>query len=429
MFEEEEDGDAKDGEVDGAIEIESEEEEAINEEGEEFAAETVEDEEEATEELEPLGAVGEDELGAEKVEDDEEFTEELKHFVSLTEDFKQCEQSRTEDGEGTGVDEKEDKPDDEGGDEHADEEGEDDEESAGGGDGQEVGRDGDGGRGWGEDQEECVGEGPRESEGAEEEEDGGMARGDVGLGVGREDEGRREWGRVSETRWMAEPKLDEGGVSLGSKVNGEGPGTGGSGLEGRIGQRDQMYRVRHDFKTEEQLYRYLSKFGDISDVGHLDGTEFRDSLNIPSDALVTYNGPAFKILYDNCPGAGITKIDKQQTRTVRMTDTAEFENITGMTGARLRRWDICDEDNLADMLNSVERGTKVTVWMKNRPKPFRAMWFTGQIDKVGDGGICLDYAREFRVDGVHRSVTSAFERIECKRIYLSSIQKITIERY
>ena len=216
-------------------------------------------------------------------------------------------------------------------------------------------------------------------------------------------------------------------MSVGSKVKGDGPGMG-TGLEGRIGQRDQIYRVRHDFKTEEQLYRYLSKFGEIADVGHLDGTEFRDYLNIPSDALVTYNGHAFKILDDNCPWVGITKIDEQQTWTLRMTDTAEFDNITG-TDARPRRWGMCDEDNLTDMLNSVERGTKVTVWMKNRPKPFRAMWFTGQIDKVGDGCICLDYVREFRVDGVHRSVTSAFERIECKRIYLSSILKITIDRY
>ena len=33
---------------------------------------------------------------------------------------------------------------------------------------------------------------------------------------------------------------------------------------------------------------------------------------------------------------------------VRMTDTTEFDNINGMTVARLRRWDICDEDNVAD---------------------------------------------------------------------------------
>ena len=31
-----------------------------------------------------------------------------------------------------------------------------------------------------------------------------------------------------------------------------------------------------------------------------------------------------------------------------MTDTTEFDIITGMTVARLRRWDICDEDNVAD---------------------------------------------------------------------------------
>ena len=31
-----------------------------------------------------------------------------------------------------------------------------------------------------------------------------------------------------------------------------------------------------------------------------------------------------------------------------MTDTTEFDNINGMTVARLRRWDICDEDNVAD---------------------------------------------------------------------------------
>ena len=138
-----------------------------------------------------------------------------------------------------------------------------------------------------EEQEERVGEGPRESEGAEVKDDGGMARGDLGMDVDRDGEGRCE-----------------GGVNVGSKVKGDGPGTG-TGLEGRIGQRDQIYRVRHDFKTEEQLYRYLSKFGEIADVGHLDGTEFRDYLNIPSDALVTYKGHAFKILDDNCPWVGI----------------------------------------------------------------------------------------------------------------------------
>ena len=413
IFEDEEDGVAKDGEVDGVIEIESDGEEEIDEEGEVLAAGTVGDGEEATEELELFGAVGKDELGAGKVEDDEEVIDELKHFVSLNEEFKQCEQVGVEEVEGTGVDDV--RPEDEGGDradedeggDRADEEEEDGEDCAGGGRRQEAGRDGDGGRGLGEDQEdgevqdERVGEGPSEREGVEVKDGGGMARGELGMDVGR--------------------------VNEGSGVKGDGPGTG-TGLKGRIGQSDQMYRVRHDFKTAEQLYRYLSKFGKIAELGHCDGTEFGDYQNIPSDALVTYYGQAFKIIDDNCPWVGITKMDEQQTWALTMTDTAEFENITG-TDDRPRRWGLCDEDNLTDMLNSVGRGTKVTVWMKNRLRPFRAMWFTGQIDKVGDGCICLDYVREFRVDGVHRSVTSAYERIEFKRIYLSSILKITIDRF
>ena len=111
-----------------------------------------------------------------------------------------------------------------------------------------------------------------------------------------------------------------------------------------------------------------------------------------------------------------------------MTDTTDFDNITGMTGAGLRRWDICDEYNVTEMLNSVEKGTKMTIWMKNRPEPFRAIWYTGQIGKVGDGSICLDYVKEFLVDSVPRNVTSTFEKMERKCIFLCSIKRISIER-
>ena len=95
---------------------------------------------------------------------------------------------------------------------------------------------------------------------------GGTTRGDVGLGGGREGEGRRKRGRVSETRWMVEHGSDEGGVSLGSKVTEEGPGTGGTRLERLIVQSDQVYQVRHEFRTEAELYHYLVKFGDILDM-------------------------------------------------------------------------------------------------------------------------------------------------------------------
>ena len=71
-----------------------------------------------------------------------------------------------------------------------------------------------------------------------------------------------------------------------------------------------------------------------------------------------------------------------------MTDTTDFDNITGMTGAGLQRWDICDEYNVTEMLNSVEKGTKMTI----------------------------------------RNVTSTFEKMERKCIYLSSIKRISIER-
>ena len=74
---------------------------------------------------------------------------------------------------------------------------------------------------------------------------------------------------------------------------------------------DQMYQVRHDFKTKAQLYQYLTTFGDILDMRHVDGTEFRDCLNIPSSALVTYNGTFSRILNDNSPGVGITKFDEK----------------------------------------------------------------------------------------------------------------------
>ena len=154
---------------------------------------------------------------------------------------------------------------------------------------------------------------------------------------GREGDGRQKRGRVSETRWMVEHGSDEGGVSLGSKVTEEGPGTGGTRLERLIVQSDQVYQVRHEFRTEAELYHYLVKFGDILDMRQVDGTEFKDCLNIPSTALVTYNGTAFRILYDNCPGVGITKFDEKQTWKLRMTDTTDFDNITGMTGAGLRR--------------------------------------------------------------------------------------------
>ena len=130
----------------------------------------------------------------------------------------------------------------------------------------------------------------------------------------------------------------------------------------------ERFLIKHRFETEERLYNYLIKYGQVLDILKTNGDDIDDGGELPSTVVVEYKKTNSKnpIMKRN-PGRATKKMLIQRVtkwnRSIKwkLVCGNTYRNVSEEEAEAWTKWDICGED---DLLNSIRQDAAIEVRMK-----------------------------------------------------------------
>ena len=175
----------------------------------------------------------------------------------------------------------------------------------------------------------------------------------------------------------------------------------------------ERFLIKHRFETEERLYNYLIKYGQVLDILKTNGDDLDDGGELPTTVVVEYKKTNNKNpIMERSPGRAtkkmliqkVTKWNQNQSRKWKVVCGNTFRNVSEEEAEVWTKWDICGED---DVLNRIRRDAAIEVRMKRVDEAMgyyvkeTLIYYLGRKETSCDEGkICLYNVTETQIMAV-----------------------------